>query len=43
MGYPVVLLDESDAKPALVADWLWVTNVREPRLPLNPASPVPAA
>ena len=41
--YAVTVEIEGQDKPALVADWLSVTNVREPRLPLNPASPVPAA
>lgn len=32
---------EGEAKPALVADWLFITNVRRPRAPLAAATATP--
>jgi acyl dehydratase len=41
-NYAVTVEIDGQHKPALVADWLSITNVRHERLPLAPA-PVPSA
>jgi len=41
-NYAVSVEVEGQDKPALVADWLSITNVRQARQPLVPA-PAPAA
>jgi acyl dehydratase len=42
-NYAVTVEIDGQQKPALVADWLSVTNVRQERLPLAPASMEPPA
>jgi acyl dehydratase len=39
-SYDVTVEIEGAAKPAMVAEWLIITNVREPRLPIAPLAKV---